>query len=689
MGKHLSRASRIGIIAAATFIALVAWASVVFALDRVSNGGEVLGNVTVGGIELSGLSENQARGALQELEAKLAATPIEFDVEGTHFEILPSAVGFSLDDEALLQAALQEGRAGGLGGQFRWWVGHLGGRGSTSIDLAGTWDPVALDSYLDGWEQVAIADPPFEGGITVNDGNVIPQDPQPGTGIDREATIALVDAAMLDLSRGVITVPTAVVTPVLSVGEVGTAVAKAQSLINGAVVLSRLNPDVQVRFPRETLAAALRSEVTGPADDPQIELSFDLDALLAFLEPQRAQIEFEPVDAEVVIRADDTPTIVPSRTGLAVDEDSLPGAILAAASSNSRTGPFPYKEGALPEFSTEDAEDLGIKELISYHDGDVCCTTFYTAGGDWKNQNRVHNIHLMADTVNGAIVMPGETFSLNDYVGQRTEEKGYLPAGAIIGPIIECCDDPANIGGGVSQFTTTLYNAIFWSGLEDVKHTPHTLYITRYPEGIEATLGFPDPDLVFRNNTDSAIYIKTEYTDDSLTVKFFGDNGGLTVSMERSDRTYFTTPEDYFDPDPNVAPGEQKVTFEGTPGFTVTVYRTITYSDGTQTSQNWVWRYHPWPKRISVNPCELPPGHDDYDPNAVCPSVVPDLYGLGPILAGNQLAAANLVLVEAGTEATSNPDLDGKIVRQSPAAGTLLDADSQVQVWYGAYSGDG
>ncbi len=687
MGKHLSRASRIGIIAAAAPIALVAWASMVFALDRVSNGGEILGNVSVGGVELSGMSTNQARLALQGLETELAGTPLVFEVQGTRFELLPSALGFNLDDEALLQAALQEGRQGGLGGQFRWWFNHLGGRGQATIELAGTWDPEALDSYLDDWEQTAIADPPFEGGLTVENGNVVPQDPQPGTGIDHEATIALVDAAMLDMSRDVITVPTSVVTPVLSIGEVGTAVAQAQRLINGAVVLSRLNPDVQVRFPRDTLAAALRSEVVGPADDPQIELSFDLDTLLAFLEPQRAQIEFQPVDAEVVIRADDTPMVIPSRTGLVVDEDALPGAILAAAASNSRTGPFPYEEGQLPEFSTQDAEDLGIKELITYHDEDVCCTTFYTAGGDWKNQNRVHNIHLIADMVNGAIIMPGETFSLNDYVGQRTEAAGFLQAGAIIGPIIDCCDDPANWGGGVSQFTTTLYNAVFWSGLEDVEHTPHTLYITRYPEGIEATLGWPDPDLVFRNNTEAAVYIKTEYTEDSITVKFFGDNGGLKVSMDRSDRTYFTAPEDYFDPDPTIAPGEQKVTSEGTPGFTVTVYRIITYPDGTETSESWIWRYHPWPKRISVNPCELPEDHEDYDPDLVCPSVVPDLYGLGPIQAGNQLAAANLILVEAGTEATTNPDLDGKIVRQSPAAGTLLDVDSQVQVWYGVYSG--
>jgi vancomycin resistance protein YoaR len=689
VGKHLSRATRLGIIAAAAPIALVAWASVVFALDRVSNGGEILGRVSVAGVELSGLSENQARRALQDLEAELAATPIVFDVQGTRFELLPTAVGFNLDDEALLQAALQQGRRGGLGGQFRWWVTHLGGRGDATIELAGTWDPAALEPYLETWEETAIADPPFEGGITVDNGNVIPQDPRAGTGIDHEGTIALVDAAMLDMGRDVITVPTAVRTPVLSIGEVGTAVAKAQTLISAPVVLSRLNPDVQVRFPRDVLAAALRSEVVGPDADPQIELSFALEPLLEYLEAQRAEIEFDPIDAEVVIRADDTPTIVPSRTGLLIDEEALPGAIQAAAASASRTGPFPYKEGALPEFSTEDAEALGINGLISYHDEDVCCTTFYTAGGDWKNQNRVHNIQLMANTVNGAIVMPGETFSLNEYVGQRTEEKGYLPAGAIIGPIIECCDDPANIGGGVSQFTTTLYNAVFWSGLEDVEHTPHTLYITRYPEGIEATLGWPDPDLQFRNNTDSAIYIKTEYTEDSLTVKFFGDNGGLKVSMERSDRTYFTQPEDYFDPDPTVPPGEQDITDEGTPGFTVTIYRTITYPDGSETSESWIWRYHPWPRRVSVNPCELPEDHEDYDPNAVCPSVVPDLYGLGPIQAGNRLAPLNLILVDAGTEATSNPDLDGKIVRQSPSVGTLLDADAQVQVWYGAYSGGG
>jgi hypothetical protein len=333
--------------------------------------------------------------------------------------------------------------------------------------------------------------------------------------------------------------------------------------------------------------------------------------------------------------------------------------------------------------TTEEARDLGIKELITFHGEDVCCTTFYTPGGDEKNQNRIHNIHLIADAVNGAIVMPGATFSLNEYVGQRTIEKGYRLAGAIIGEIVDCCDDPANVGGGVSQFTTTLYNAVFWSGVEDVEHTPHTLYISRYPEGLEATLGWPDPDLVFRNNTDAAIYIKTEYTDDSVTVKFFGDNGGIQVGMERSERRYFTTPQDYFDADASVPPGEQEVTSEGTPGFTVTVSRIITFPDGSQITENWTWRYHPWPKRISVNPCELPEGHEDYDPNLECPSVVPSLTGLKRQQAINQLQALNLILVEGDPWEVTDPEQVNRVMSQDPGAGTLLEPGGSVIVRLG------
>ncbi len=686
----MPRVARIGIIAVAALVAVALCASVVFAMDRASNGGEILGGVTVGGVELSGLSKTQALRALQSLEAEMAANPLIFDVHGTRFQVRPADLGFDLDEETLLAGALRNGREGGLGAQFRWWASHLGSRGNFTLDPVGTWDPGALRGYLQEWEETAIADPPFDGGVAVQQGRVIPLNPETGTGIDHEAVFALVDQVILDPGdREVITVPTSVQAPLLTEGDVAEAVSRAEALLRGPVVLSRLNPEVQVTFTREALASALRSEVVGIPDDPQIRLYFDPVPLMEHLEPRRGEIEFAPVDAQLVIRPDDVPTIIRSRTALIIDEERLPEVLLAAAASVGRAGAFPYLEGDPPEFSTEDAEALGIKGLISYHEEDICCTTFFTPGGDEQNQNRIHNIHLIADAVNGAIVMPGETFSLNDHVGQRTLEKGYRLAGAIIGPIVECCDDPANVGGGTSQFTTTLYNAVFWAGLEDVDHTPHTLYISRYPEGIEATLGWPSPDLKFRNNTDSAVYIKTEHTDSSITVKLFGDNGGIRVEAERSERSNFTTPQDYFDADESVPPGEQDITDEGSPGWTVTVYRIIHYPDGTETTESWIWRYHPWPKRISVHPCELPEDHEDYQ--EVCPSEVPDLAGVRLARATELLAARDLLIAQGEPWLVTDPEDVGRVFAQSPAAGTWLDPRDVVTVRIGvlADSGDG
>ena len=139
-------------------------------------------------------------------------------------------------------------------------------------------------------------------------------------------------------------------------------------------------------------------------------------------------------------------------------------------------------------------------------------------------ESRVTNIHLMAATIDGMVVSPGES-SINATVGERTSGKGYVPAPAIIGGEVYCCDHPANIGGGVSQVATTLFNAVFFAGLEDVFHQPHSLYISRYPMGREATL-WTAPDLVFRNDTSTPVTIDMSYSDTSLTATLYGDNEG-------------------------------------------------------------------------------------------------------------------------------------------------------------------
>lgn len=179
-------------------------------------------------------------------------------------------------------------------------------------------------------------------------------------------------------------------------------------------------------------------------------------------------------------------------------------------------------------------------------------TTYYEAG-----KSRVINIQLIADAVDGAIVLPGEIFSVNGYVGERTVEKGYVAAGAIIGGRLYCCDSPINIGGGTSQFATTLYNAIFFAGVEDIEHRPHSIWFSRYPMGREATLSWEHPDVKFRNTTDFPITIDVSYTHTSITVALVGVSD---VADVRAIRTGSATTAD---------------------GGTVTIQQIITYDDGT------------------------------------------------------------------------------------------------------------
>ena len=193
-----------------------------------------------------------------------------------------------------------------------------------------------------------------------------------------------------------------------------------------------------------------------------------------------------------------------------------------------------------------------VSSFTTYHS---CC------------EPRVTNIHIMADEIDGMVVLPGETFSVNDRLGARTEAKGYVPAPILLNGESYCCDHPLNIGGGTSQFGTTIYNAIFWGGYEIIDHKPHSRYIDRYPLGIEATLGYSWPDVVFRNDTFTPITIDTSYTNTSITVAFYGDDLGREVTADvRGSATY-------------------------SGGGYVEVDRTITGEPGGTRTQTWSWTY--------------------------------------------------------------------------------------------------
>jgi len=199
-------------------------------------------------------------------------------------------------------------------------------------------------------------------------------------------------------------------------------------------------------------------------------------------------------------------------------------------------------------------------------------------------QNRVTNIRLIAKAVDGYVVMPGETFSIDAITGPRTSAKGYLPAPYLQNGEGQCCA----VGGGVSQFGTTIHNAVFWAGYDVVSHQPHSGWISRYPLGIEATLVYSSIDYRFRNDTVTPIYVETSSTSTSVTVELWGYQGGwqMVGSHPRGNERSSITVVDLGTAN---AKRVTAVVTGDAPGL-VKIVRKLT-QNGAITSETWWWNY--------------------------------------------------------------------------------------------------
>jgi vancomycin resistance protein YoaR len=587
-------------------VAVLAAVLAIYGINRAVSAGKVIGSVTVDGVQLGGITREEALATVAELETTLAESTAVFTVRSSRVQLLPLTAGFRLQGEQIVDEAMLIGRQGAAPAQFWWWLSHL--FRTTPIEAQAAIDDDALEQILERWDEEVVGNPPFPGDVAINGNTAEPRYPEAGEQIDREAAPPLMLDQFRTTHREIVDLPVVTVLPDLTAAEIDQAVARARLILAGPVILRDTERGKEMTFTSDQLATALRTQVAATG----VTFSFDPDLINGILQPVRQDLEDPPVDARLAIEGN-LVSVIPGKRGTVIDAAETAESLLAAAATAGRIGRLPIAEAVDPEVTTAELEALGIKHKVSqfttYH---PCC------------QNRVTNIHLIANEVDGSIVRPGETFSINQTVGERTLEEGYLLDGTIIGGEIV-----PTVGGGVSQFATTFYNAVFWGGYEDVDHKPHSFYFSRYPRGIEATISWPVPDLQFRNNTDKAILIKTAYTNTSITVMFFSDNDGRIVSGEQVDgrlrlsvvaeggpnarivTAEVSDPENFrdpgptlFRPDPTVPPGTHKETQSAAQGYTVTVTRNIT-QQGRTTTDTWRVVYQPRRQIVLVNPCEL------------------------------------------------------------------------------------
>jgi vancomycin resistance protein YoaR len=588
-----------------------------YAGTRIASRGEVIGHVEVAETDLGGLDEQTALGAMVQVEDSFNARTAVFLIEGAPVQLPPPEVGLEIDEDATVGTAMNIGRSGNPFSEFWWWLTHIGS--THTVALSGTIDQLLVDEVLTHWEETVIAQPARPGTVVLTDGEPEAIYPATGTGIEREQATAEILRVFLETNPDVGTLQTTVIEPALTAAQVDEALVIAQELVSAPIVLAHNGTSLTVDSGE--LKKAFVSE-TITEDPAHIQLSFSPVVLDEFLSPIRSEFELQPVNAEFKIEGDAI-SIIAGSNGTEIDSEETARRLYEAGTSDSRAGELPLVEGADPEVTTEYLESLNVNHLVSQF------TTYYDCCAD-----RVTNIHQIARDVDLTLVLPGKTFSLNEHVGPRTLTGGYVPAGTIVAGEIE-----DTVGGGVSQFTTTLYNAVFWGGYQDVEHKAHSYYFDRYPEGVEATLNWRTPDLKFRNNRDHAVLIDTRFTDTSITVRFFGNNDGRTIKGEQSDgrskiwvdktggadalqvkgsvsdRFAITEPGNpHYEASAEILPNKPKQTQQESQGWSVTVTRRILVNGEQVESQEWVVRYAPKFAVFEVHPCNMPGS------NQTCPT---------------------------------------------------------------------
>ena len=301
-----------------------------------------------------------------------------------------------------------------------------------------------------------------------------------------------------------------------------------------------------------------------------LAFSYDEDKLRNFEEKVIDEVNKQPVNASIEIVGDKI-QVEPEKDGINVDIDTLDSKIREALNGiiNSEDEINVEAEVSKAKITAEDLSK--IKDVMG---------SFSTSYGT-SAPGRSHNIELATQSINGTIVMPGDTFSFNEVVGPRTVETGYQEAGTYVGNKVE-----PGIGGGICQVSTTLYRAVMRANIRSTERTNHSMAVGYALPGLDATVSYGYLDYKFTNTYDFPIYIQGYTAGKVVTYNIYGDSsalGGKTYDMV-NEILETLPPETKVIDDPTLEEGKEINEGGGMTGYRASSYQ-VTYENGVEVNR--------------------------------------------------------------------------------------------------------
>jgi vancomycin resistance protein YoaR len=527
-----------------------------------------LPGMTVGGVAIGSLEANAIRERLaSELAAPWATSTVTLTDGSRTWQTTNAGLGIAPDIDAAVTVALAYGKAGSVLDRLGAWIDAV--RGDADVPFAMR----AKGDALDRWVAAAARDTDrasVSGELRVGTAGLEVTRPVLGREVDRVGTVAaLLSADSLGDREVALRVSTSY--PAVDASGFDEAYARAAAAItpvtlrvedrtfteNATYLATLLAIDRVAAKPGEL--PALPHDAIGPAVRYRYQISLVNERVAGWVTALAALLDHPGKSAKFKVNEDGVPSIVPSESGVKVDQEKLRAMVLdelirpVTGSTRDLAAPAVVDASA---FTTEQAKAL-LPNLVR-------ASTFTTNYP--PSRERHANISTGASQFDGVVIMPGQTFSFWELLGPVTVERGYAFAGAIINNRSE--DNV--IGGGLCQVSTTIFNAVAAQGYEILERHAHGYYIDRYPIGYDAAVFEPGVDFKWRNDTANPVFLWSWSDWTSVTIDVWGIPTGRTVVVSGATQRNFVQPAADQPADPHFPKG---VTVAGRDVFkTRTVY---------------------------------------------------------------------------------------------------------------------
>ena len=559
--RRRRRASRV---LAVIFSLMVLAVLALYGVGYLMAGDKLPKNARVAGIAVGGLDRSAAVAKVTEQLSPQAERPILVDVHGKQDAVAPAAAGLTIDYTASVN------RAGGgrsLDPRQIWGVLTGGTDVGPVIRVEQGKLRQAVDQLAERHDRK-----PRDAALAYRGARIKQTKARTGVAVQRDQATTAVRKGYL--GDGAVTIPVRVTEPSITAEELTQVVDSfAAPAVSAPVEVSAGRAGSFLVTPK-----MIGRSVTFVSRDGTLAPELDAAKLRRVADPAVQQVELtRPRDATVRL-VEGRPRVIPAVDGTGVSAADLAAAVQPALPKTGADRRVSVRlSGAKAKFSTADAEQLGVRRVTGSF-------TTYFPYAPYRNVN----IPRAAELINNTLLKPGEVFSLNRIVGERTRANGFVEGFIITGGKFR-----RELGGGVSQSATTTFNAMFFAGLKDIEHQPHTLYVDRYPAGREATVAWPNLDLKFGNDTKYGVLVQASTTKaapgrrGSITVKMWSTKTWDDVRSSKLQRSNFTTGRDLTDDSPKCEP------MQPVPGFDVN-YSRLFYRDGAVVKrERFFWRYAP------------------------------------------------------------------------------------------------